>query len=63
MSDFKTVVAEEVKKFLTEFQHNLAHVDEQAVIDKLETSEQAMRDQAGQTLLRIQQAVGLRPRG
>ncbi len=61
--DFKTVVADEVKKFLTEFQQNLANVDEQAVLAKLEQSEQAMREQARETLLRAQQAVGLRPRG
>jgi tryptophanyl-tRNA synthetase len=61
--DFKTNVAEEVKTFLIEFQRNLANVDEQAVIAKLESSEQAMREQVAHTLLRVQQAVGLRPRG
>jgi tryptophanyl-tRNA synthetase len=59
--DFKAVVAEEVKKFLTDFQTNLANVDEQAVIAKLEQSERDLTDVANATLLRAQKAVGLRP--
>jgi tryptophanyl-tRNA synthetase len=59
--DFKAVVAEEVKKFLTEFQTNLANVDEQAVIAKLEQSERDLSVAANATLLRAQKAVGLRP--
>jgi tryptophanyl-tRNA synthetase len=61
--EFKEVVAEEVKAFLTQFQQNLANVDEQAVIAKLEQSERDMATIANTTLLRVQQAVGLRPRG
>lgn len=60
--DFKAVVAEEVRRFLVEFQKNLQNVDEQAVLAKLEKSEQALTHTANQTLLRAQQAVGLRPR-
>lgn len=58
--DFKAVVAEEVRRFLTDFQKRLREVDETAVIAKLEQSEQAMSIVANETLLRAQQAVGLR---
>ncbi len=61
--DFKKVVAEEVKAFLSDFQSRLAAVDDATIIAKLETSEAAMRVQAGETLLRVQQAVGLRAKG
>lgn len=60
--DFKKVVAKEMKEFLTAFQDTLATIDEAAVLQKLETSERAMNDQANTTLRRVQQAVGLRPR-
>ncbi len=56
----KTAVAEAVKKFLTEFQTKLASVDEAKLNQKLETSEAAMNTIANQTLLSVQQAVGLR---
>lgn len=58
--DFKAVVAEEVKRFLTDFQQKLADVDEVAVIAKLEKSENELRNVANETLLRAQRAVGLR---
>lgn len=60
--EFKKRVADTVVVFLEEFQVSLAQVDEQAVMAKLETSEAAMREQAGKTLLRVQRAVGLRPK-
>ena len=60
--DFKMVVAAEVNEFLTSFQMALASVNDDAMLHKLETSEQAMNAQANATLLRVQQAVGLRPR-
>lgn len=60
--DFKKTVAEAVSIFLTDFQARLAHVDEAALVAKLEKSETAMREVANQTLLRTQQAVGLRPK-
>ena len=60
--DFKAVVAEEVRRFLTEFQARLADIDDQVVLAKLESSEKALTQVANQTLLRAQQAVGLRPR-
>lgn len=60
--DFKHVVADEVKRFLTGFQTALAGVNDMAVIAKLESSEAAMNQQANATLLRVQHAVGLRPK-
>jgi tryptophanyl-tRNA synthetase len=60
--DFKASVAAQIKDFLTEFQTNLAKVDESAVLAKLESSEQSMNEQANKTLYNVQQAVGLRPK-
>lgn len=60
--DFKAVVASEVERFLTDFQDNLAKVDENAVIAKLEQSERDLSPVANETLLRVQKAVGLRPK-
>lgn len=59
--EFKAIVADEMAKFLTQFQQNLANVDNTAVVAKLEASEAAMNIQANETLLRVQRAVGLRP--
>ena len=58
--EFKAIVANEMAKFLEEFQKNLANVDDTAVLAKLEKSETAMNAQANETLLRVQKAVGLR---
>ena len=58
----KTAVADKMATFLTDFQAKLAQVDESALIQKLESSEAEMNKQAGKTLLKVQQAVGLRPR-
>lgn len=60
--DFKKVVADEVSSFLANFQARAAQVDDAALQAKLEASERAMNEQAGATLYRVQQAVGLRPR-
>lgn len=59
----KSAVAEKVSVFLTDFQSKLAAVNDEAIRTKLEQSEQAMNQQAGATLLKVQQAVGLRPKG
>lgn len=59
-SELKTKVAESVKNFLTEFQANLAKVDEQAILQKLEADEAKMNEVANSTLLKVQKAVGLR---
>jgi len=58
--DLKKAVAEVVEQFLADFQARLATVDEKAIEQKLATSEEAMNTTAKQTLLRAQQAVGLR---
>lgn len=60
--DFKTIVASEVELFLTSFQQQLAEVEDQMVIAKLEQSERDLTSTAQATLLRAQQAVGLRPK-
>ena len=48
---------------MTEFQARFNAVDETALLTKLESSESQMRESAGVTLLKVQQAVGLRPQG
>lgn len=58
--DFKKVVADEVQQFLTNFQSKLADVNDYVIYAKLEKSEQEMNVIANATLLRAQQAVGLR---
>lgn len=58
--DFKKIVAAEVETFLTSFQSRLASLDDAAIIAKLEQSERDMNAIAKATLLRTQQAVGLR---
>jgi len=60
--DFKSIVASEVEMFLTNFQQQFAEVDDSAVIAKLEQSERDLAVTANATLLRAQQAVGLRQR-
>jgi tryptophanyl-tRNA synthetase len=60
--DFKKAVAEAVSRFLTDFQARLANVDQTSLETKLESSEVAMNKLANATLLRAQQAVGLRPK-
>jgi tryptophanyl-tRNA synthetase len=58
----KQAVAEKVSNFLGDFQTKLASVDETALMQKLEASEAAMNKTANQTLRKVQQAVGLRPK-
>ena len=60
--DFKLIVANEVKSFLTDFQYKLANIDKSVIIAKLEQSEKNLTLVANETLLRVQQAVGLRPK-
>jgi tryptophanyl-tRNA synthetase len=57
---FKQKVADSVSAFLSEFQARFAETSEQAITDKLLESEQEMNKAAGQTLSRLQKAVGLR---
>jgi tryptophanyl-tRNA synthetase len=61
--EFKKVVADEVASFLTNFQINLAKVNDNEIVAKLESSEAIVKETANATLLRAQQAIGLRPRG
>ena len=59
--DFKKAVAQAVADFLTDFQSKLHAVTDEALLEKLHTSEHAMSETANATLLRAQKAVGLRP--
>ena len=61
--ELKTAVAEAVRTFLAEFQVRFNNVGEEALLAKLTASEESMRKTANQTLSKVQQAVGLRPRG
>lgn len=58
--DFKRTVASEMETFLVHFQERLAHVSDDTLVNKLESSERVMNTIANATLLRAQQAVGLR---
>lgn len=58
----KTAVAESVGIFLDEFHQRYQQISDDRLLDMLARSEQAMVHTANQTLLRAQQAVGLRPR-
>lgn len=58
--ELKSAVAAAVQGFLTAFQSRYDSVGETALVAKLEASEDAMRSEANHTLLRVQQAVGLR---
>lgn len=61
--DLKQVVANAVSEFLVNFQTRYAAISDEELLKILERSESAMRPIAEETLLRAQQAVGLRPRG
>lgn len=58
----KTAVADVVTDFLQKHQQQLAQVDETTIVTALERSEEQLRQTANDTLYRVQQAVGLRPR-
>ncbi len=58
--EFKKETADKVADFLATFQKQLALVDDNKVMNTLEKSEESMRIVANETLLRVQQAVGLR---
>lgn len=60
--DFKQAVAGVVHDFLVDFQSTYAAVSDEELLSILERSESAMAPIATATLLRAQQAVGLRPR-
>lgn len=58
--DLKREVAEAVRDFLLAFQANLKNVDDAQLQAKLTADEAAMNEVANATLLKVQQAVGLR---
>lgn len=58
--DLKTSVADTVEEFLTNFHLKYKSITDEELIYKLEKSEEKMRKIAGETLLRVQKAVGLR---
>jgi tryptophanyl-tRNA synthetase len=60
--ELKTAVAEAVRNFLSDFQTRLEKVDEADLVRKLEADEEAMRQVAESKLLKVQKAVGLRPK-
>jgi tryptophanyl-tRNA synthetase len=60
--DLKQAVAKVVGDFLGDFQTKLAAVDEAALHARLEADEAKARDISNAQLVRVQQAVGLRPR-
>jgi tryptophanyl-tRNA synthetase len=59
--DLKKAVAGAVESFLIKFQARHEAADNEQIIAKLESSEQAMRDSTAEMLLSVQRAVGLRP--
>lgn len=60
--ELKKAVADKVEAFLREFQDRVEGVDEAKLLAKLEEDERKVSEIAQATLLRAQQAVGLRPR-
>lgn len=58
--ELKKRVAERVEKTLSQLQEDYNNVDEAKLKQKLEESEQQMREIANQTLDKVQKAVGLR---
>ncbi len=60
--EFKMAVADVVASFLRDFQARLASISDEELLAKLESSEREMSKIANATLLRAQQAVGLRPK-
>lgn len=61
--EFKKAVATVVADWLQRFQSRLANISDDQLLAKLQASEADMAVVANATLLRAQQAVGLRPRG
>ncbi len=57
----KKAVADKVEEFLRDFQSKLAKVDDAQIQQKIESDEAEMRKIAGEQLLKVQKAVGLRP--
>lgn len=60
--DFKKTVAQTVLQFLSDFQKKLKLITDEQILAKLEESERILTPIANKTLLKAQQAVGLRPK-
>jgi tryptophanyl-tRNA synthetase len=60
--DFKKAVAGVVHNFLTDFQTRYTNITDKQILAKLVKSERELTPIANATLLRAQQAVGLRPK-
>ncbi len=60
--EFKQAVADAVRSFLIDFQAKYNNVTDEQLLVKLEQSERDLAHAANATLLRAQQAVGLRPK-
>lgn len=60
--DFKKAVANAVREFLIDFQIKLNNITDEQLLAKLADSEAKLTPVANNTLLKAQQAVGLRPR-
>lgn len=58
--DFKQEIADEVARFLEDFQTRLQSINDSDIQSKLDVSETRMNEIANETLLRVQKAVGLR---
>lgn len=59
--DLKKTVGEAVGSFLAEFQKKLSNINESEITTKLNKDETEINKIAGETLLKVQKAVGLRP--
>jgi tryptophanyl-tRNA synthetase len=60
--ELKTAVATEVRSFLSDLHKKLEVVDQNQLMDKLTADEAAMSSVANETLERVQQAIGIRPK-
>ena len=60
--ELKTQVAAAVRDFLIDFHNRLIVVDEETALRKLEADEAEMNIAANERLLKVQKAVGLRPK-
>lgn len=59
--ELKNAVADSIVTLLGDFQAKLGEVSDEALEQKLSSSEEAMAEAANVTLLKVQRAVGLRP--
>jgi tryptophanyl-tRNA synthetase len=60
--ELKTKVASTVRDFLIDFHNRLIVVDDETILRKLEADEAVMNIEANQRLMKVQKAVGLRPK-